>query len=256
MTKIKIVHVDDQVSQLTKVKDLLKALDEVELVNQFNSAIKARDFILSHQVDIAILDIEMPVKDGLWLAEQIKDSRTLIVFLTSHPDYALKAFEACAINYLLKPVTVGALQEVIDRYKKLQQPYSHHDEMQSEKVFELLGNYLNKNSYPKRLFVHNVHKTTVLNLEEVLYMISGGPYTIFKCKDGSKHTASKPLKVYYDALKEHPDFARIHRAHVVNKNHVKAVLRNKHKIIALMSDDAQLEITPLKRDEIYEMLGK
>ncbi|MGF2414279.1 MAG: LytTR family transcriptional regulator DNA-binding domain-containing protein, partial [Ferruginibacter sp.] len=104
--------------------------------------------------------------------------------------------------------------------------------------------------------INNVHKTSVLNLDEVLYMVSSGPYTIFKLKDGSKHTASKLLKIYYEILYNHPDFARIHRAHIVNKNFVKAILRNKHKITALMIDGEELEVSPQKREEIYEMIGK
>jgi len=252
--KIKIIHVDDQVSQLQLVKSILNEFDEINLVNQFDNAVKAKEFILANEVDLAILDIEMPDKDGFWLAEQIKDTRTLIVFLTSHPDYALKAFEACAIHYMLKPLTKEVVGEIITRYKKIAKISSAENQLQGEKINEFLSHYINKQSYPRRIFINNVHKTTVLNLSEVLYMISSGPYTIIKSQDGSKQTASKLLKVYADALQNHPDFVRIHRAHMVNKNFVKAILRNKHKIAALMMDGAELEVSPQKREEIYSLL--
>jgi DNA-binding LytR/AlgR family response regulator len=96
----------------------------------------------------------------------------------------------------------------------------------------------------------------VLILEDVLYMESSGAYTLFTMKDSTKYTASKMLKVYIEALQNHPDFARIHRGHIVNKNYVKAVLRQKHKIFALMEDDKQLEVSPGLREGIYTILGR
>lgn len=258
MSKIQIVHVDDQPRQLKAVKVTMEKFPNVELTSQFTNAEEARDYILKTNPDIAILDIEMPEKDGFWLANEIKSSKALIVFLTAHPDFMLQAFEACAIHYILKPISSKAISEVMAKFEELTKKLNQSStvqQCQQDQITEVLENYIAKTAHPRRIFINNVHKTTVLNLSEVIYMVSNGPYTIIKTTDGAKHTASKPLKIYYDALQNHPDFSRIHRAHFVNKFFVKAVLRNKHKIFAEMTDGEKLEITPLKRDEIYSMLG-
>lgn len=256
MDKIRVVHVDDEAAQLKVVSDILSGFNNVEQVGQFSSAKKARDFILDNEVDLAILDIEMKGENGLWLADQIKASGAAIVFLTSHPDYALKAFEACAIHYILKPVTTELVEEILKRYIELRdiQEAGTDNGKQPEKITELVQHYLPANSYPRRIFINNIQKTIVVNLDEVLYMSSKGPYTEFKMADGSRHTSSKMLKIYYETLKNHPDFTRIHRANIVNKNYVKAILRKKHIITALMSDNTELEVSPQKREEIYRLL--
>lgn len=255
MDKIKLVHVDDQPDQQKTVQSVLKFFDDVELIGQFSNAEKAKEFILNNEVDLAILDVEMPGKDGIWLADQLKDTSVFIVFLTAHPDYTLQAFEACAIHYILKPLTKNLLEEVFARYKKLANNTSVNSQFQNDQINELIENYLKKTSYPKRIFINNVHKTTILNLDEVLYLVSSGPYTIIKTKDGIKHTASKILKTFCDALQHHPDFVRTHRKHFVNKNYVKAIVREKHMIFTQMSDGEKLDVSPQKREEIYSLIS-
>jgi two-component system, LytTR family, response regulator len=255
-SKIKIVHVDDQVKQLEVAKQLLSTFDNVELSAQFTDPIKAKAYIEVNSIDLLILDVEMPGRNGLWLANEIKDKGCLIVFVSAHPEYALLAFEACAVHYILKPITTQAIISIIDRVKKITQQKTDIGELQLQKINELVTNYFNQHSYPRRLFINNLHKTSVLNLSDVLYLVSSGSYTIIKEKTGLKYTASKMLKVYADILENHPDFARIHRSCIVNKNFVKAIMRDKHKIYALMEDDEKLEVSPSLREEIYTILDK
>lgn len=257
MNKIRIVQVDDQLAQLETVKNLLTGFKNIELVNQFTSATEALDFILANDIDLAILDIEMPDKDGFWLAKKLTTTNTLIVFLTSHPQYTLQAFEACAIHYILKPITKKLLEEVINRSAKIKGLNAEKNTViQSKQITELIENYLDKTSYPKRIFINNIQKTTILKLDEVLYMTSAGSYTVFKTIHGEKFTSSKLLKTYCDALQNHPDFIRIHRANLINKKYVKSILRDKHKIIIQMSNDEELEASTQKREEIYKLLEK
>jgi two-component system, LytTR family, response regulator len=118
MQKIKVVHVDDQQRQLNVVKTILADFADVELLAQFTSADNAKNYIEANDTDLVIADVEMPDKSGLWLANEIKNNKALIVFLTAHPQYTLQAFEACAIHYLLKPVSTEGLKEVFNRFEK------------------------------------------------------------------------------------------------------------------------------------------
>lgn len=255
MDKIRIVHVDDNKDALTVVATLLNSFPGIVQVGSFSTANEAKDFILANPVDLAILDIEMKPEDGFWLARQIKGSPTIIAFLTSYSGYAASAFEACAIDYILKPLEKKNVSDLLEKYQKLENCFTRSP-LQQDQIEEVSKNYLQKDAVPKRIFIHNLHKTAVIQLDQLLYAISSGPYTIFKTNAGDKYTASKILKVYNEALEPHPDFVRVHRAHIINKRYLKAVLRDKHKIFALMSDDVKLEIAPRMRDEIFELFSK
>lgn len=255
---LKILHVDDNPAQLERVSQILSEFENVILTAQFDNATDALKFLEMNRVDIAILDIEMKGKDGLWLADKIKKMPLKIVFLTAHPDYALKAFEACALHYIIKPATEENFAEIINRYMEIMQHSGEKmlSENQIENINELLSNYLNKASYPKRIFINNVHKTTILQLEEVVHITSKGAYSEFKTLDGQKYTSSKNLRFFDDILKSHPDFVRIHRGSIINKNFLKAIIREQNNIRVIMSDETQLDVSPLRREEIIEQLKK
>jgi two-component system LytT family response regulator len=253
---IKVVHVDDQPRQLTIVKKLLAEFDEIDLVGQFTVAEEALQFLSEQKVDLLILDVEMPGKDGIWLANSIRKMNIQIVFLTAHSEYAVKAFEICALNYLLKPVTRDDLKSTIERLYQNNR-YVNHDESESllnQQINDLINNFLKKEEFPKRIFISNLKKTSVVNLDEVMYLTASGPYTSIKVSDGKRMTASKILKVYADLVEHHPDFVRIHRAHVVNKRYVKEIIREKHNVDLLMHDGERLQVSPQKREEITDLL--
>lgn len=215
--KITTIHVHDDTSKLLYVQDILSGIPEVEQVGKFTNVKDALEYINSNAVDLAILDIEMYEEDGLWLAGKIKDKNIAIFFLTGHADYAVKAFEACAIHYILKPIDFAHVLECIERFKNFNFSIKQHKNQQTEQI-SVIMNYFNKSSYPQRIFINNVHKTTILPLAEVLFISANGSYTEFKTKDGIVRISSKNLQVYSDVLKSHPDFVRTHRGYIVNKN--------------------------------------
>ena len=251
---VKIIHVDDDIETLENFRNLCATIPNIIYVNGFNNAMDALNWLKINKIDLVFSDIEMIPNDGFWLAQQIATLGIPLVFVTSHTDYMQKAFEACTLQYLVKPFVTSDIEAVIERYRKFKTMFVS-DQLPT-KMEELMHNYINIQSYPKRVFINNNHKTSILNLTEVLYFSASGPYTNFFTIDGTKYVSSKLLKIYVDALQHHPDFVRIHRSNMVNKNFVKAVLRDKHRINVLMTNGEELEISPQKREEIYEMLGR
>ena len=144
---------------------------------------------------------------------------------------------------------------ILNRYEKLQASTTPA-QLQYEQVSELIENYFNNKSFPRRIFINTLHKTSVVNLDEVMYLQSSGAYTIFKLANGSSITSSKLLKTYEAALEQHPSFARVHRTHMVNKSYVKSILRSKQKTSLQMNDGAEMEVSPAIRESIYELLSR
>lgn len=118
-SKIKVVIVDDEIRALNRMKILLGNFDKIEIMEQFYDADSAIKYIIENEPDIVFLDVEMPGKTGLEIADEINKNilHTKIIFVTSYDHYAIKAIKTYVFDYLLKPVGIDELKEAIERYK-------------------------------------------------------------------------------------------------------------------------------------------
>ena len=117
--KIKTVVVDDEVRALRRMEILLKNFPEIEVLELLYDADQAIKFIIENEPDIVFLDIEMPGKTGLEIAEELNKNvlHTRIIFVSSYDHYAIKAIKNHAFDYLLKPVDIDDLKASIERFK-------------------------------------------------------------------------------------------------------------------------------------------
>lgn len=117
---LKTILVDDEIKALERVQRLAVGIPELEIVGTFQKSGEALEYLQTNPVDLALLDIEMPDMTGLELAEAILESKPEIdtVFVTAYDRYALEAFQANAVGYLLKPIEQQDLKLQIDRILK------------------------------------------------------------------------------------------------------------------------------------------
>ena len=120
----KIIAVDDEQLALKKFQHQIKDMNNLELLQTFTNPLDSLDFIKENTIDIAFLDIEMPEITGLELAERILeiDPYISIVFITAFDQYALEAFKAHAIGYLLKPLDMDEFKNLIESLTKTRPP--------------------------------------------------------------------------------------------------------------------------------------
>lgn len=134
---MRIVCVDDEKLALDYMSQLLKGVKDIEVVGLFQNPEEGYKFIVDEEVDVVFLDIQMPVIDGLQLAELILEKKPHInvVFVTAYDEYAVNAFEINAIDYLLKPAKVDRLEKTIERLRNIintTEDVDHHND--SEKL--------------------------------------------------------------------------------------------------------------------------
>lgn len=251
--QLTVIHVDDNTGSLKAFEDALTRFPGIQYLQGFTNPEKALEFIESHAVDMIFLDVEMPGKDGLWLADKIKEKNIAIVFLTSHTQYALHAFEACALDYIVKPANDTSISKIIKKYGVSRQA-AHN--CQCEQIKELQTRAVTPTKPPQRIFVNIVGETKIIRLDEVLYFMANANYTIIVMKDGTRLTTSKTIKKYDEAIAEHPDFLRIHRSYIVNKNSVLSIIKKgkQHRFFVEMANNDRLEISYVRKDEIMEQL--
>lgn len=117
--RIRVVIADDERPARSFLAALLRGFDDVAIVGEAETGLQAVDLIESLRPDLALLDLQMPELDGMGVVRMLKKSRApLIAFVTAYDEYAVKAFELNAVDYLLKPVDRARLRETIHRAKE------------------------------------------------------------------------------------------------------------------------------------------
>jgi two-component system LytT family response regulator len=251
MTKLKAIIIDDS-PQARKL--LLMMLEEytkdLEVIAEAEQAAQGLDLIKKHLPDVIFLDIEMPGKSGIQLAEQllIEKINPAIVFTTAYNDYALKAFRLSAIDYLLKPINEKHLQEAIEKIKKV-----HPKAEEEKKLKTFITNY--NTAFPKTLSIPTSTGYQFLKIDTILYMKADGSYThIFFDKEKSI-TVSKNLKYFETALDGYSQFIRVHRSYLINLLQMKKFdKQNRGEII--MNDDAIIDLAREKREDFFNAVEK
>lgn len=150
--KIKTVVVDDEARALNRMKILLDKFDELEVLEMFYNADQAIEYIIENEPDLVFLDIEMPGKTGLEIAEELNKNvlHTKIIFVSSYDHYAIKAIKNHAFDYLLKPVDIDDLKTSIERY--MAQILSHLNRREY-KVISLIAKGLNSREIGESLHI-------------------------------------------------------------------------------------------------------
>jgi len=143
----RIIVVDDEMLALKRFEHIVQKDNRVKLIQSFSDGQSALDFIKDNTIDIAFLDIEMPEINGLELANKMQeiDPYINIIFVTAYDQYALEAFKAHAIGYLLKPLDINAFSEQVGQFarnaepRKLKSVSSDESPTQKRLIVKLLG---------------------------------------------------------------------------------------------------------------------
>jgi len=190
-------------------KDLLSQLtahSDIKVVGEAEDVPSAQKAIEELHPDIIFLDIQMPGESGFDLLDKMEISAK-IIFVTAFDEYAIRAFEVNAVDYLLKPVNPERLAQAL---KKL-------DEDESE-----AGGPLRPLEYDDRLFLMVGNHFKFLKIESILSINAAGDYTEVLTKDGKKGLTLKSMKEWESRLSEQY-FVRIHRSTIVNMEYIDRV---------------------------------
>jgi len=167
--KIKTILIDDEERALNRMKMLLSKFPEIQILDAISDASYAIEYILESAPDLIFLDIEMPGKTGLEVAQEINKNnlQTKIIFMTAHEHYAIKAIKAEAFDYLLKPIGIDDLKNTLDRYHSKTQTKFTKREIE---IINLITKGLSSKDIGKKLSIshHTVdtHRRKILEKSE------------------------------------------------------------------------------------------
>jgi len=244
---LKAIIIDDELSAIKSLQwEIESFCKEIEVLDSFTDPFKAIDAINLHKPDCVFLDIEMPEMDGFQLLKNLKYRDFDLIITTAFDNYAIKAFKASAIDYLLKPVDsddlIKSVQKIIVNKQK------------NELGFELkkvLNSIIPTNENTKVSFPLS-GKTIFIKPSEIIYCKADGNYSNIYLKDGKKEMISKKLKDIEEMI-HHSRFYRVHNSYLVNLDYIKEYVKNEgHHLI--LDDETSIPVARSKKELLMELL--
>lgn len=214
--QLKAIIVDDEILGRKIIREYLQPHPEVKIVSECRDAHEALVEIEKRQPDLLFLDIQMPEINGFELLELL-DPKPLVIFSTAYDQYAIKAFEINAIDYLLKPYDAQRFEVALERaLKSLQQRETARTQLE-----QLLQNLPASQNFQNRFLIKQAGKILILNCREIYCFEAMEDYI-------NIHTASEKYLIQQTMNglmpKLDPDqFVRIHRSFIVNINFIEEI---------------------------------
>lgn len=242
MTAHTAVIIDDEDSARGTLRTLLsRYYKEIEVIGEGRNVSSGIKIIKEIKPELVFLDIKMPDGTGFDLLKKLDDVDFEVIFTTAYDNYAIKAFQASAMGYLLKPIDIDELGMVLEKVRKvLQEPPKEN----MKQLQVLIDNY-RADGKIKKVVIPNVDGYEVIEIDQLVRCEGERNYTNFIIADGKKILASKTLKEYEDLLGEH-GFFRIHKSHLINLHHVKRYLKSEGGSVE-MSDGSSLQLSRDKK---------
>lgn len=200
---IKAILVDDVESMRLVLKKLLASFDKIEIVGEASQFEDAQDLIKEHRPDLLFLDIDLNGLTSIDLLSRL-DYSPMIIFITSHSDFAIKAFELNAVDYLLKPISLDRLTQAIE---KVTNKWEETDLPPGESAARFGPDHIVLLSFDGKL--------SFIRINEINYIEAFGNYTKVCLVDGRVSVTYNSIKNWDSRL---PDdiFIQIHRSTIIN----------------------------------------
>ena len=252
MDKIRTLIVDDEPLAREKIVDLLVDDGEIEIIGECGDGLAAVAAIEDHKPDLLFLDVQIPELDGFGVLEAIEQT-PVIIFVTAYDQYALRAFEVHALDYLLKPFDRERFDKALQRAK-----HQFERERAGAVNRELVALLADLKSRPKpleRLVIKAGGRVFFLRVDEIDWIEAAANYVKLHA-GGEAHLLRETINGL--AAKLDPDkFLRVHRSIIVNLEHVKEIQPWFHgDYVILMQDGAQLTSSRNYREQLRKLLSK
>src|SRR5712692_744928 len=251
--KIKTLIVDDETLARRRIRRLLATESDVEVVGECGDPQKAVSFIQERNPDLVFLDIQMPGIDGFGVLESLAPQQVpAVIFITAFDQYALRAFEVHALDYLLKPFDRERFERAVARAKKqIRRP----DDELHERLLALLEDLKPGQKYLERLVIKSGGRIFFMRAEEIDWIEASGNYV--RLHAGKESHLLRDTMNGIEGRLDPARFVRVHRSTIVNLDRIKELhpwFRGDHVII--LRDGTRLTLSRGCREKLEGRLGR
>jgi two-component system LytT family response regulator len=244
---LKIILVDDEPLSRSIIREYLTDYPGLEIVAECGDGFEGVKAIAQFNPDLVFLDIQMPKINGFEMLELI-DPLPQVIFTTAFDEYAMKAFEAHALDYLLKPFSK-------ERFDKAMQKWMTQNKASAKnEVNDLLENPPRRNEDSQRIVVKNGNNIRIIPSNEIYYIEAFDDYVKIFTKDD--FFLKKKTMSYYEQVLGANEFLRIHRSYIIRLEHLTRVEPfEKNSYIALLKNGARIPVSRTGYTRLKETLG-
>jgi two-component system LytT family response regulator len=251
---IRVLIVDDEVLARRRLREMLRGDHEVEIAGECATGPETIRAVGELKPDLVFLDVQIPGLDGMAVSSALGgEDGPLIIFVTAYDQYAVRAFEIRAVDYLLKPFDRERFAAALNRAKTMLRERRRTEV--NEQILSLLEEMRDRPQYLDRLVINTNDRVFVIRTEEIDWIEAEGNYVRIHFGKGSsllRETLSH-LASQLDPRK----FPRIHRSQIVNIDRIQELQPWSHRDYRIiLRNGTQLALSRTYRDQLYQLLGK
>jgi two-component system LytT family response regulator len=242
----KIIIIDDEPLARSMVKEYLQKHPQLELAEECNDGFEGVKAIQQHQPDLVFLDIQMPKINGFEMLELIEQPPA-VIFTTAFDDFAIKAFEAHAIDYLLKPFNQ-------ERFDKAIQKWQEQKNNSQKETKDLLETASLSPSQNQRIVIKDGSKIKIIPVHDVFYLEAADDYVKIHTKDG--YFLKNKTMAHFEQTLDPQLFVRSHRSYIVNVQQITRIdPYEKDNHVAVLRSGAKVPVSRSGYGKLREVLG-
>ena len=247
MNKIRTLIIDDESLARDLLRHYLSKDERIELVGECSNGFEGVLAIQELNPDLVFLDIQMPKITGFEMLELVPNP-PVIIFSTAYDQFAIRAFEANAIDYLLKPYpferVVIALNKAVEKLKS---------KVNSSEISNLIQSRDEEAGMLNRVVVKSGRKIQVIPVESIYYIESQDDFVMIYCKEG--HFMKQKTMKFFEQHLDEKQFVRIHRSYLLNLFHISEIQQyEKESWIVLTKQGAKLKVSKTGYNNLKEKL--
>ncbi|MCB9174275.1 MAG: LytTR family transcriptional regulator DNA-binding domain-containing protein [Flavobacteriales bacterium] len=242
MTKLKAIIIEDEPLARDLIKNFLSSEKDIELIGEFDNGFSGLKAINELKPDIVFLDVQMPKLTGIELLELL-DEYPKIIFTTAYDEFAIKAFELNAVDYLLKPFSKERFKQALSKVGT-----------KTSNNIEQLKNHVLKSTAINKIVVKSSNNVVVIPINDIIYFESEDDYVMIYTRTGKhlKHITMKVLEEQLDASK----FVRIHRSFIINVDELTKIEKfGKDNYQVILNGNIKLSVSRLRYQELKQFLN-
>lgn len=258
MTPLRVLIVDDEPLARAGLRTIVSAEPDVVVMGECANGTDAIARLSAGDIDVVLLDIQMPDVNGFDVLDAVpEERRPVVVFITAHDHFAIQAFEANAIDYVLKPFRDERIRTTLARARRQVEQQAAGD---ARAVLNALltqrASVGDAGRFPDRIVVRSVGKVSYVRVSDIVWVGSADYYAELHTRDGKTHLVRESMQRLEMRL-DPTIFTRVHRAAIVRVDQI-AELRTvgDDRAVVVLRDSTRVPLSRTRREALEARLGE
>ncbi len=245
---MRVILIDDEPLARSVVIEYLQSWPQIEIVQECSDGFEGVKAIAQHEPDLIFLDIQMPKINGFEMLELI-DHPPSVIFTTAFDEYAIKAFEEHAIDYLLKPFTKERFDKAVQKWLDTKPTTEAKKD-----TTEILDNIQTSSPNNERVVVKTGNKIKIIPVNDIIFLAADDDYVKIHTAEGS--FLKNKTMAYFEKLLGEDDFVRVHRSYIVKIDEITRIdPYEKESHLAILKSGEKIPVSKTGYPKLRQVLG-